>query len=91
MGRRGRLDPLTGVIGNYLHHGIAPHMTRRLPLYKMTIDAPLEGTRLSASSPSNAEIARLLKLAMEVRKGANGTIIPYVFLVPGIDGQMSRV
>jgi hypothetical protein len=66
-------------------------MTRRLPLYKMTIDAPLEGTRLSASSPSNAEIACSLRLALEVRKGANRAIIPYVFLVLGIDGQMGRV
>lgn len=54
-------------------------MARQLPLYKQTADALPEGTQLSALPPSDAEIARSLREAMEVRKGADGTTNPYVF------------
>lgn len=49
----------------------------------MTVDAPLEGTRLSALPPSDVEIACWLREDMEVRKGADGAIIRYAFPIPG--------
>lgn len=61
---------MAGVIGNYLHHEVAPLMARQLPLYKMYVNTPTEGTRLSTLSPSDAEIASWLRETMEVCKGA---------------------
>jgi hypothetical protein len=58
----GRIDSprprvtLEGVIRNYLHTGVAPLMARRLHMYKISVDAPLEGSRLSALSPSDSRI-----------------------------------
>lgn len=69
---------LTGVIGNYHRRVVDPLMARRLPLFKATIEALPEGTRLSALPPSDAEIARWLTKAMEIRKGVDVAIIPYV-------------
>lgn len=41
-------------------------MAKQLPLFKMTVVAPLDGSRLSAPSPSDAMIDRWLPDAMEV-------------------------
>lgn len=71
------------MIGNYLCRKVAPLMARWLPLYKMTVDASPKGTRLSASPPNDGEIAWWFREAMEVRKGVDKTVIPYIFLVPG--------
>jgi hypothetical protein len=70
---RGRGVTLAGVIGDNLRQGVAPLMARRLPLFKMTAEAPSNGSRLSAPLPSDAEIAPWLMEAMEVRKGADGS------------------
>lgn len=48
---------LAGIIDNYFHRGVAPLMATRLALFKMTIEAPSDGSRLSALPPSDAEIA----------------------------------
>lgn len=42
---------------------------------------PPEGTQLSALLPSDAEIARWLREAMEVHRDVDGATIPYAFLV----------
>lgn len=63
--------------------GVAPLMARRLSLFKMTAEALSDGSRLSASLPSDAEIARWLTEAMEVRKDATAVVVPYVFPIPG--------
>jgi hypothetical protein len=41
-----------GVIGNYLYRGVAPLKAKRLPLFKMIVEAPLVGIRLSALPPA---------------------------------------
>lgn len=74
---------LAGVIGNYLRRVVAPLMAKRLLLFKMVVEAPSDGSRLSALLPSDAEIARWLTEAMEVWKGADGAVVPYVLPVPG--------
>jgi hypothetical protein len=58
-------------------------MARRLPLFKMMVDTPSEGTKLGTSDPSDANIDRCLWDAMEARKDVNRATIMFVFLVPG--------
>jgi hypothetical protein len=58
-------------------------MARRLPLFKMTVEAPSEGTRLSTLPPGDAKIARWLTEAMDIRKGTDGAVIPYIFSILG--------
>jgi hypothetical protein len=58
-------------------------MAKRLLLFKMVVEASSDGSRLSALLPSDAEIARWLTEAMEVCKGADGAVVPYVLLVLG--------
>lgn len=58
-------------------------MERRLPLFKMMVDTPSEGTKLGTSDPSDANIDRYLWDAMEAHKDANRAIITFVFPVPG--------
>lgn len=65
----------------YLCHTVAPLMARELPLYKMVANAPLERTRLGAPPPSDVDIACWLREAIEVRKGADGIVVPYTFIV----------
>lgn len=47
---------VTWVISNYLYWGVAPLMARKFALFKMTVDAPLEGMTLVTVVPSNADI-----------------------------------
>lgn len=65
----------------YLCHTVAPLMARKLPLYKMVTNAPLERTLLGAPPPSDVDIARWLREAIEVRKGAEGVVVPDTFIV----------
>jgi hypothetical protein len=58
-------------------------MVRQWPLFKMTIEAPSDGSRLSAPPPSDAKITCWLTKAMEVQRGTDGAIVPYVFPIPG--------
>ncbi|KAL5682681.1 hypothetical protein ACJX0J_009066, partial [Zea mays] len=51
----------------------------------------IRGTWLSAPPPSDAEIARWLTKAMEIRKGTDGVIIPYVFPIHNGEGGGLRV
>jgi hypothetical protein len=76
---RDRGVTLAGMIENYLHQGVPPLMDKRLSLFKMTTEAPLDVSPLSAPLPNDAKIARWLMKAIEVHKGENGVIVPYVF------------
>jgi hypothetical protein len=52
-------------------------------LFKITAEAPFDDSRLSALLPNDAEITRWLMEAMEVSKGVDGVVVPYVFPIPG--------
>lgn len=79
---------LAGIIENYFHRGVAPLMATRLALFKMTVEAPSDGSRLSALPPSDAEIAHWLTEGMVVCKSADRAIAPYVF--PILDYPLMR-
>lgn len=55
--------------------GVALFMVWELPLFKMEVDASLEGIVLTAAVPNDAHITRWLSYTMDVRNNPDGMTI----------------
>jgi hypothetical protein len=73
---------LAGVIGNYLHKGGSSH-GQVATTFQDDRRGSIKGDSAERPAPSDAKITRWLTKDMEIRKGADGTIVPYVFPIPG--------
>jgi hypothetical protein len=72
----------SSVIGAYHVRRVAPLMAHALPLYRMTPDAPLEGTVLAEGPLTNSKIMQRIKEAIEPTRDSSGAILDFVYLVP---------
>ena len=73
----------SGIIGAYHTRRVAPLMSRALPLYLMVPAASLDGTALADGVLSPSEVAQRIKEAMEPSQDDAGTILDFVYPVPG--------
>lgn len=73
---------LAGVIGNYLHWGGSSH-GQVATTFQDDRRGSIEGDSAERPAPIDVKITRWLTKDMEIRKGADGTIVPYVFPIPG--------
>ena len=71
------------IIGAYHMRRVAPLMARALPLYQMVPEASFEGTVLVDEALPYSEVAQRIKEAMEPTKDSIGTILDFVYPVPG--------
>ena len=71
------------IIGAYHTRRVAPLMARALPLYQMVPEASFEGTVLVEEALPYSKVAQRIKEAMEPTKDSAGTILDFVYLVPG--------
>ena len=73
----------SGIIGAYHTWRVVPLMSRALPLYLMVPRASFEGTVLSDEALPPSEVAQRIKEAMEPTKDSVGTVLDFVYPVPG--------
>ena len=73
----------SGIIGAYHARRVAPLMVRALPLYQMVPEASFEGTTHADDALPPSEVAQRIKEAMEPTKDSVGTILDFVYLMPG--------
>ena len=73
----------SGIIGAYHTQRVAPLMRRVLPLHMMAPRASFDGTTLTEGALSPSEVAQRIKEAMEPPQDDAGTILDFVYLVPG--------
>ena len=72
-----------GIIGAYHARRVVPLMVHALPLYQMVPGAPFEGTVLVDEALPYSEVAQRVKEAMEPTKDSAGTVLDFMYIVPG--------
>ena len=73
----------SGIIGAYHMRRVAPLMRPVLPLHMMAPGASLDGTTLTEGALSPSEVAQRIKEAMEPSWDNAGTVLDFVYPVPG--------
>jgi hypothetical protein len=72
-----------GVNSSYLRWRVVPLMERKLSLFEMAANALTQGTVLATDVPRYTNVVRYLEQEMDTQKDAHGSVVPFVFLVPG--------
>ena len=73
----------SGIIGAYHTQRVAPLMSYTLPLYLMAPGASLDGMALAEGALSPSKVVQRIKEAMEPSWDNVGTILDFVYLMPG--------
>ena len=71
------------IIGAYHMRRVAPLMAHALPLHLMSPRASFDRTALAEGALSPSEVAQCIKEAMEPPWYDAGTVLDFVYLVPG--------